>query len=235
MKLKHSLVLLSALLANFGLHAQIKYIPPTAHAFSIGIGGGVTQLYSDFYGRPLEAAAWGDVNYNITPYLCAGIQVQQGTLEGGSLDITQKRNGFYINNSYTAATVNVRLSAGTFLMHAPPTTFVLIISGIYVGTGVGLLHNNIHTHYFGSIQSPPLRGPITTDSRVANIPANVGIDINMPMILGYTGLAVNLNYQYNFCQSDIVDGYDPQIPYNKHNDTYAFISAGLRFNFGRIR
>ncbi|MDR3678790.1 MAG: outer membrane beta-barrel protein [Flavipsychrobacter sp.] len=236
MKLKYISLLLLALSARFLAQGQIKYIPPTAHAFSIGIGAGITELYGDFYGKPKEPSFWGDVNYNITPYFCAGIQGQYGNLTTGGLDVTKKADGFYIKNAYSTVNANVRLSLGAFFTHATPTTFLVILSGVYGGAGYGIIHNDITTSTRGGLnQESIMHGVIKSSSFVGNVPLNVGIDVTLPRIIGITGLVANANYQYNICQSDYVDGYDPNIQFNKHNDTYTYISVGLRYNFGRIR
>ncbi len=236
MKLRYISTIVLAMLVTYSANCQIKYIPPTAHSFSIGIGYGVAKLYGDFYGKPQTAIPWADVNYNITPYLCAGIQLQAGKLVTGGLDVTNKANGFYTTNTYQSAAANVRLSLGAFLVNQPQSVVLDIISGIYGGAGIGIMNNTIKPSERGGLdQTALLRGAVKTDAHTANIPVNVGIDVNVPQILGYNGLQVNVNYQYNYCQSDNIDGYDPQVPFNKHYDTYTYISAGLRFNFGRIR
>jgi len=236
MRLRYISTLILALLATYSASSQIKYVPPTAHSFSVGIGYGVAKLYGDFYGKPQTGIPWGDINYNITPYLSAGIQGQAGKLITGGLNVTTKANGFYTTNTYQSAAANVRLSLGAFLVNQPESVVLDLISGIYGGAGIGIMNNTITISERGGLnETYLLHGAVKTVPHTANIPLNVGIDVNVPQILGYNGLQVNVNYQYNFCQSDNVDGYDPQVPFNKHNDVYTYISAGLRFNFGRIR
>lgn len=236
MKLREISLFLLALLTGYTAQCQIRYIPPTAHLFSFGIGGGVTQLFGDFYGKPKSPSAWADLNYNVSPYFNVGIEAQHGYLVTGGRDVTRKTDGFYVTNAYTSASANMRLSLGAFLTHASASTFVVIVSGVYGGAGIGIINNDITTSTRGGLdQTGLLYSPIKKSSTATNIPLNAGIDINLPRIFGLTGFMANFNYQYNFCQSDYIDGYDPKVAFNKHNDTYIYTSIGIRYNFGRIR
>ena len=213
---------------------QIKYIPPTAHMFSFGAGAGITTLYGDFYGKPNKVAEWAELDYNLTPYIAIGFNGQYGLMTTGGLDVTRKEDGFYVDNTYTTVNLNARVSLGAFLGHVPLSRFVEIINGIYGGVGVGVINNSIKPYTKGGLNQN-LISPLVTSSTTQTLPLNAGIDINVPKIFGYTGLMVNVNYQYVFTGSDIVDGYDPAVRFNKAKDTYTYLSAGLRFNFGPIR
>jgi hypothetical protein len=229
MKIKSLIFILLCTFVHQAATAQIQYMPSTAHRFTVSIGGGVTDLFGDLTTPIMEFAGRANLDYNITPFLSAGIEGQIGTLSSKGVYLDPNRKVGYIKEvtDYNAENINVRLALGQFLTHHIQTGFVRVIDGIYVGTGVGVI-NSANTPTI--IKNPEPNSPLLgyhDNSTTCYIPVNVGINISLPK-----NFVFNVNIQEGFALGDYVDGYHSA--YSQSDDIYAFVSAGFRFNFGQI-
>lgn len=230
MKMKGLIFILLCFLMHTASIAQIQYIPSTAHRFTVSAGGGVTYMFGDLTKTIMEYGGKASIDYNVTPFFSAGIEGQVGTLSSEGAYLDPNHDAGYIKQlaNYYAADANVRLELGQFLRHSIQTGFIRVLSGIYVGTGVGFINT---TNKATVIQNPepgnPLQGFHTTNTAVF-IPVNAGINVGLPK-----NFTVFLNLEENFGLNDYIDGCHSTK--SNRNDVYAFVSAGFRFNFGPIR
>ncbi|HXS35586.1 MAG TPA: hypothetical protein VN721_02710 [Flavipsychrobacter sp.] len=213
-------------------YGQIQQLPPAAHRFCVSVGGGVTTLFADLPNPTNEGAARVNLDYNITEFISFGVEGQYGYLAASGLFVAPEnpnRGHISVTNTFNAANLNVRVGIGQFMQKAQ-SPVMRVVKGIYVGAGFGVINSNVTA----DVQRYPepdkeLIGfkPVTTEMIV---PVNVGLNVNVS-----ANLVLNLNIQYSSSLDDYLDGYKPDLPSNKSKDSYSFISAGIRYDFGRIR
>lgn len=211
--------------------AQYAHTTTNENRMSLTLGAGITTLYGDLETKRPRAAFRGNLDYNITPFISAGIEGQFGRLSEGDEDIHGVSEGLYMESNYSTVQANARLSAGQF-MGEQEKTFNQLLGGIYIGSGVGFISNNVGTiiDTYG-ITKGPIKGTITIKTTELIVPVNIGINYNLPI----NGLALNLNYQYNMTMGENLDGYNFTVNNNKKNDVYSFLSFAIRYYFGGSR
>lgn len=220
-------VILSALTTT--LFAQRHFMPAASHRLCLSVGGGTTMMFGDLKKKVIKPAFKGNFDYNFTPFISAGVEVQAGSLAGGDKDVNGTTSGLYSHSKYTAANANIRLSLGQFFPETQ-NKFANFIGGAYLGSGMGYIRSNakmLVRKY--SYSDGALPGTFHQQASEIIVPVNVGINMD----LSYH-IALNLNYQHNFTSSEALDGYDIDIKSNKRDDSYGMISIGLRFYFGDI-
>ncbi len=217
-----SLVLCFSIVAE----AQISYITPTARSFGIGVGGGVTLLQGDV--DDLNPAPAGRVNleYNITPFINIGVEGQLGKLSSGE----ERPNDRYSRVNFKAANVNIRFASGQFFRNKLRPGNIL--GGLYAGVGLGFVSSEVEE--IGAVVNNEAIKGIVLESNALTVPLNLGINLDLPSLLGRHNLIANINYQYNFVQGEELDGYAYKSEANLSFDGYSFISLGLKYNFGAL-
>ena len=202
------------------------------YKLSVGAGGGFTVGYGDLRKQVMSPAVYGTADYYFTPFVSVGLEGQLGRIKGG--DTTQSYANF--NNKYKAGSVNARLSAGAFMNHTyRPTTLKKLVRGIYVGTGIGLLRNNITERYPELNQNPRINQGKRA-SWDAFVPVNFGLNYGISEKNGYERFVFNVNYQGTFTFGEGMDGFDenPLFVPNSSRDIYTFTSIGIKYKFGPI-
>lgn len=228
MKSKFLFLCIFSLAVSASGFAQIQYIPASIHRFSISLGGGMTALFGDLKPKVFKPAARGNIDYNFTPFISAGIEGQYGTFAGGDIEPAGKTTGLYSQSNYYAVNANVRLGVGQFLP-TPENRFSELLGGIYLGSGIGYVSSEVTTlvkKY--PYSSTPLTGTFYVEANEILIPINLGVNMDLPVYR----LGANLNFQYNITMSEALDGYDVNILSNNDNDGYGMVSLAIRYYFG---
>jgi hypothetical protein len=208
-------------------NAQSNY-----YKMSVGGGAGLTIGFGDLNYQVISPAVYGAADFYITPFISVGMEGQIGRIKGG--DTTE--NAVRFKNKYKAGMVNVRLAAGAFMNHTyRPNVFKKLARGIYVGTGIGLLRNDI-TERNPSINFNPRVNQGKRKSFDALLPVNIGLNYGFSEKHGYERFIVNINQQANFTFGEGMDGFDnnPLFVANTHNDIYTFTSIGIKYKFGMV-
>src|SRR5690606_16241909 len=120
--------------------------------FSIGIGGGLADSYTDRSQSDGGYIGLGTLDYYFTPYLNAGLELQAGTISGYSKNSqTGATEGF--NGELVTLQVRGKVHAGEFAAH--PRRYKLVrhsfvsraLKGFYLGTGGGiiLIRSRVHS------------------------------------------------------------------------------------------
>lgn len=155
-----------------------------------------------------------------------------GQIAGGDLQ-TDPNNRQFVND-YKAVSFNGKIYLGSILNY-DFNRFANSIKGLYVGSGLGLMKNNISA----IVRKQPGTGyifPGTNSSVEPFVPLNLGINFYFPDHRGDYRYVVNLNFQGSISLGEGMDGYDdsPVTFRNTSPDIYSFFSVGFRYNIGPI-
>lgn len=225
--MKRIYIFLLCALAGLQASAQSNF-----YKYSVGAGGGATVGYGDLRGQSLSPAAYGTAEFYFTPYVSMGVEGQLGRIKGG--DTTANFANY--NNKYKAGSLYARLAAGAFMNHTyRHTTLKKLIRGVYVGTGIGLIRNDIVERY-PTVNVNPRVDQGKRHSWDALVPLNVGLNYGISERNGYERFVINLNFQGNLTLGEGMDGFDrnPLFSRKTSNDIYTFSSIGIKYKFGPV-
>jgi len=237
MKNKISALLLVCM-AAMGMQskAQVRLDPFYPYSkYTFGVAAGYSTLYGDWQNSNSEPLYKISVARNVNEWVNIDAEFQKGGLN----DYESKNhwtNGLSVFNQYTSFSLTGNVSLGE-LFNWPRNFIAKQIYGIYIGTGIGYMHNDITNitlkfrnadQYLITDYDP---NNVKTKSNNFYWPINVGINLHITKLV-----ALNVNYQFNYCFSDYVDGYSFQQPTatNQYNDMYSVLSVGLHFYIGHI-
>lgn len=205
-----STVFLFFLCLNSGSFAQSNF-----YKFTVGAGYGLTVTFPDtktLYGL----AGYASLDYNLTPFLTLGTEIQKGKLTGGDKSINY---GF--TNFYSSMTFNGKIHAGEFMSSRDLNNVLLnTFRGIYIGGGVGVIKNNV---YLFETKSHGITRDIV-------FPLDIGVNFYFRNRWGYSRIILNLNLQTTAFLEDNMDGN--LNPNSNFNDIYNFYTIGVKYNFG---
>ena len=199
---------------------------------SVSLGGGIAVPHTDITDFSYEPVVNGAFHYNITPYAAVGIDAEVGKLTGNyhkTLEFT---------NKFVAAALDARLQMGQFT-GKNPSGFRAVLSRLYVGAGLGMIHSNAESGppeiIERGIDGPP-PGPtedlMPNQYKGSDIIAPVFVGANIPVMreLDLEVLTLFINYRLNISFSDELDAIASSA--STANDFFSTLSVGLRFNFG---
>ncbi|MNR22140.1 hypothetical protein D3C85_1390800 [compost metagenome] len=152
-----------------------------------------------------------------------------GLLKGGNKETDRYKREF--TNAYKAITLNAKFRAGEFTDFYY-SDFLNFTKGFYLGTGIGLISNNMNkiVRYRGTHEYPGMDKK--TDIVV---PLNIGMDFYFPDGWGDMRYTFNINFQTNVTFGESLDGYNDAIVSgidNLNPDIYNFLSVGFKYSFG---
>lgn len=225
--MKRIYILLLCALAGLQASAQSNF-----YKLSVGAGAGATIGFGDLRKQVLSPAVYGSGEFYFTPYVSLGVEGQIGRIKGG--DTTSSYANY--NNKYKAGILQAKVSAGAFMNHTyRHTTLKKLVRGIYVGTGIGLLRNNI-TERYPEVNRNPKIDQGKRASWDAFLPLNAGINYGISEKNGYERFVINANFQGNLTFGEGMDGFDqnPLFVKNTHRDIYTFTSIGIKYKFGPV-
>jgi hypothetical protein len=198
------------------------------YRLSAGLGGGANYSFTDVGKGQYSYSFAGYLDYHFTPFITAGLEVQNGKLKGADLPDVGHLKAF--SNSYTAMYANVKFRAGE-ITDFYYSDFLNYTKGFYIGTGLGVIANNVD-----AVRVQPGTGyvfPGVSKSTDFVMPLNVGIDFYFPDGWGDIRYIFNINYQAAYDFGDNFDGYNSPPPFkNVSKDIYFFLSAGFKYTFG---
>lgn len=219
-------------LAGFG---QSNYYKLTA-----GAGFGATRAYADLNEKTYSYSGYAELNWNLTRFVSAGIELQMGRLKGGNIN-TNPHNREFVND-FKAITFNVKGALGELVDYSQ-SGLLNAMKGLYAGIGLGAIRNNmanvVRYKPNTEAQYPPLgyRFPGEDQSTNLLMPVNVGLNFFINDGFGDARYVFNFNYQTNFTFGEGLDGYnDPTGAFeNDAPDIYTVLSIGVKYNFGPSR
>lgn len=218
--MKKITLLLFLLFFTLKIFAQTNF-----YKFSVGGGVGTTLAFADVQNKIFAFAGYGVIDYQLTPYLTIGLELQKGEIAGG--DITYDPNNRQFINSYLAGSANFKFQLGEVLTaHQLNNNFLYNIRGLYAGLGFGYIKNKIsNVRYYGDNFYPG-----ADNSKEGIVPLNLGINFYLPDNWNYTRYVLNVNFQTTMAIGEGLDGYGHSSP--ERNDIYTYFSVGVKYNFG---
>jgi hypothetical protein len=224
--LKKFLFFLVCAFASLGASAQYNY-----YRLSLGINTGVTQAYADLAKINFKPAFSGSFDYNITPFTSAGIEIQKGSLSGG--DPAKDPHLRYFNNSYMAVSLNGRAQLAQFV-DFESSNLLYAIRGFYIGTGVGMINNNLVDVVRIKPDGSNYKFPGVDKGMNLFVPINTGISFNIIDRFRYTKFVLYANSQFNAMLGEDIDGYnDPKkAGFKNFRDFYQVTTVGVKYCFG---
>ncbi len=203
--------------------------------WSFGFGIGSTKMYGDLRKSNPQPAYIGHLEKNVTPSIMWGETIMVGDLSSREVAGAHWRSF----NHYTSIDEHVNVELGTlftiFNRDYNDNPVLRIFGGIYGGVGIGLINNNIKKIVNVTTDGIPgntgSANPILMKNTTAFfIPITFGYTLHVPRFwFMKNGFMANVNFQYEDCQSDYIDGYSPTLGTNKKNDVFTVMSASLKF------
>jgi hypothetical protein len=228
-QLKKVFLVLIACFLCFAASAQYNY-----YRLSLGGGVGGALAFGDLKKNYIRPAGMATLDYNISPFAQAGIEIQKGIMKGGdSTNISIDPHLRSFTNSYMSVILSGKVQLGQFV-DFESSNLLYAIRGFYVGTGVGYLMNNMTEVTRVKPDGTKYIFPGVNKGSEIMIPINTGISFNFVDKWRFTKLSVNFNYQLNKVFGESLDGYnDPPSKFkNQYGDFYSLVSVGVRYHFG---
>jgi hypothetical protein len=227
--LKKSLIIaLILFLCHKNLLAQLSY---NFLNYSIGVGAGFVRADADLAQHITKQAIFGTLSYNYSPYITITGELQAGKLAGGDPN-TDKDTRAFVNN-YKAILLYGDVQAGEFIDYQY-RDLANILKNVYVGTGVGIIHNAMAYVQRASLNNPGYIFPGEDSSTELMVPLRIGYEFKFFNRYQEPNIRVNIGYQESLVYGEGLDGYnDPPTKFkNHHVDRYSLISIGVKYNFG---
>jgi hypothetical protein len=217
-------ITLTFILLSIGI---IGFSQTNFYKFSVGAGAGGTLAFADVAKKTIAFAGYGTLDYQITPFVGLGLEVQKGELAGGDILLDPFNRQFI--NSYFSWSANLKVQMGEFLTsYQLRNDFLNNIRGLYLGVGFGYIKNTIsNVRYYGDNFYPG-----ADKSSEGIVPINLGINFYLPDKWGYQRFVINANLQSTIVIGEGLDGYGHGAI--ERNDIYSFLSAGIKYNFGSM-
>lgn len=224
----------------FALLTIVGFSQTNFYKLAVGGGLGPTVSYADVTENGQSFGGYISGDYNFTPFLTAGLEIQAGQIKGGNILTNQHNRQF--KNSYKAFSVNAKIALGEFIDYET-NDFLNAIKGIYIGVGLGAINNNMTyiVRYKPNTQTPdqPLGYlfPGRDKSTDLLMPVNLGMNFYFRDREDQLRYIINFNYQGNLTFGEGLDGYDDSMATFKNNapDIYTLFSVGMKYNFGSVR
>jgi hypothetical protein len=222
------------LIAGLSSQAQDSY---NYTSYGIGVFASSIFPYDDLPENNTTRAYNVTAYYNLSPYLPIGAEYQFGQVSGGSI-LTDPNKRQY-DNHYKAFLLHGDIGLGQIIDYSD-NLFMGTVKDFYVGTGIGLINNNMafiqRTNLIGSTQYPV--GTYTFPGK------NSSLELMVPIRFGYEYkiydqydepfVGIEIGYIHNITFGKGLDGYDDPSSTFKSNypDQYRQIIIGIKVNFG---
>lgn len=221
---KHIFLALVICLATATAKAQTGY---DFSQYDIGLGIGMSKVYSDAQTFTTTPTAHFTFTYNTTPFVNYVIEVQSGQLKGG--DSLTTTTGRQFNNHYTAVIFKGQLQAGEIIDYAN-SGFANFFKNLYISTGVGFSVNHLVNTSRYSIKTPGFYTAGRDNSNEILIPARIGYEFKVFNRYDQPSFKIDIGYQHNFMLGDALDGYEV----GKQKDAFSQFTLGIKFAIGAI-
>lgn len=208
--------------------AQLSY---NFSSYSVGVGGSVVRADADLAQHITKQAVFGTLSYNYSPFITITGELQAGKLAGGNPNTDKDTRSFA--NNYKAVMLYGDLQAGEFIDYQY-RALLNILKNVYVGTGVGVIHNAMAYVQRASLNNPGYIFPGDDSSTEIMLPLRIGYELKFFSRYQEPYIRVNFGYQVNLVYGEGLDGYNdpPSMFRNNHVDRYSMVSVGIKYNFG---
>ncbi len=234
-----------SIFCSLSAYSQIDYYYGlNKKGFRVGIGGGATILQSNWSDNPVGGAGILKLDYDFNPYLSIGIEGQYGMLSG--VDAGHRLYYPKVIDTYFTGNINFRIALGEITHFDSSNGWSDAVKAIYLGSGAGFINTSVKlydhdTNRSNDNSSAKLQkgakehsgGYIASSAGFIVIPVNLGTNIALPGLFGNDKVVLNPNFQYNFVNSPLFDGYQPNTnPANgpvSGNQAYKIFSLTLKY------
>jgi hypothetical protein len=256
--LKKAVLLLLLLTASvFTTKAQIGY---GYSQYSLGFGFSYMKPTTDVpysnYGPAVNITG----SYNLTPYTSFTLEAETGVISGGyssyytdiakKLSATDKNYGTELaaipiayglldpyyrsyTNHYQMYSIHGDVQLGEFIDYDSGSLLMRTIRNIYLGTGIGMLYNNMSnvnryntdsTYYYGG----------SDHTNNVFIQVRAGYQLKYYNAYDEPFILLEVGYQVNYIFGYGLDGYsDPLFTFRNFEKTSGW-HIGIKFNFGDV-
>ncbi|MGI4749024.1 MAG: hypothetical protein ACRYFB_00195 [Janthinobacterium lividum] len=226
--------LIAFVLISFTVSAQIGY---NYDQFSLGVGISSVKIHGDLHQVYSQAAFDVNLNYHVTPFVTFSTEAQFGKLESANADTSKGYYGEYSTNKYKSFMFHADVQLGEFINYNDDFSSIPILTkilngakNIYVGTGIGVIFNNIdpvnRTDYVD--QNLVLTGLDKSTELI--IPVRIGYEYKIYNAYDEPNIRLNIGYQANFSTGDNMDG----IKSGHYGDWYSQINFGIKVGIGGV-
>lgn len=243
--IKFLFIVITTLLICSQSSAQVYFDAPSLYndgqsKIGLGLTAGGNQSNNDFglSGNGMQYGAF--LNFAPVRFLHLNIDFSMGQLKGGPLEMSDmgKYKNVSFNTDFTQIAGIVRFLPLRIFMWDKMDPIADRFTYLYFGLGYG----NITTNTEATLMKDPDFGsmPSLKESNGVFI-QEVGMDVSLFKLgnrkndyyskISKQEIFLNLNYRFNKIGSDNIDGFNPKVPSNKHNDVYSSYSVGLMYRF----
>jgi hypothetical protein len=206
--------------------------------FAVGAGVSTIRGYTNVAKQNNTLAANLNITYYDSPYIPITFEIQKGRLWGGSR-VTDPYSREYENN-YMAFIIHGDLQMGEIINYYRGD-ITNILKNFYVGTGIGLVDNNVQNQRTDLFSQGYAAGtyvfPGSDHTKNFLISLRLGYEFKFYDEFDEPQFALDLEYVHNLVAGEGLDGYDdpPSKFKNDFPDQYRQITVGFKYDFGRIR
>ncbi len=224
--LKKILLVTAFLIVWFNVKAQYNY-----SEWGIGLNYGTNKPYSNVAQNDTQRGGSLNLYYNYSPYVPFALEVLTGKLTGGNI-VTDPSHRFFVNQ-YLGINIHGDLQLGE-ITEFQDNFALQCLKGLYVGTGVGIMFDNIVSNERVSIVDPTYIYPGQDHSLTPLIPVRFGYEFKIFNADDEPFLTINFCYAHYFTFAEGLDGYnDPSNKFKNYTqDMFRTITVGFKFNFG---
>lgn len=229
-KLYSTLIVVLAvfMLPKFAFTQIIKLNDDKGVKFGIGLMGAATRPFTDFNNPIISYQAGLSLLVEPMHFFRFTIEANKGMLKGGVPKFGNiEHNTTHFTNSYFSTSAHIQLNP--FMVVNPELRNVVldVISCAYAGAGIGMLYSDARSRDF----LDPSYGAV---GRYKNADYFIALEagFSIPILKLNNGgrLILNLNYKTLRTSTDLIDGYNPPVEANNHNDTYSTYGGGFIIN-----
>jgi hypothetical protein len=204
--------------------AQIGY---DYSQYDVGFSVGFNQFYGDVLTSKSTKGVNFNFNYNQTAYLNYIFEYQAGKLAGG--DAVNDPLGRQFSADYQYYAFRLQLQAGEIIDYSD-SPLANAMKNLYVGTGIGIIFDNISSINRYSTKFPGYYTPGLNKSQETFLPVRIGYEFKIFNQYKRPDVKIDLGYQYNFVFGDELDGFKA----GHLNDGYSQLTIGVKFSVGGV-
>jgi len=227
--------LLIALIAiSLSVSAQIGY---NYDQFSLGLGISSVKIHGDLNKAYAQTALNVNLNYHFTPFVTFSTEAQFGKLASANADTSKTYYGEQSTNKYTAVIFHADVQLGEFINYNDDFSSIPILTkilngakNIYVGTGAGVIFNNMQYINRVDYNDPNVTLAGLDKSNELIIPVRIGYEYKIYNAYDEPQIRIDLGYQANYSFGDNMDGFKS----GKSSDWYSQITFGIKVGIGGV-
>lgn len=219
---------------SLSVSAQIGY---NYDQYSLGVGISSVKIHGDLNKAFSSASYSVNLNYHFTPFVTFSTEAQFGKLNSGNADSTKTYYGEQSSNKFTTLMFHADVQLGEFINYEDDYTAIPILSkilngakNIYVGTGVGVIFNNMTYINRQDYLDPNVTLGGLDKSNELIIPVRIGYEYKIYNPYDEPQIRINLGYQANFSTGDNMDGFKS----GHYGDWFSQITFGIKVGIGGV-